>query len=148
MRADIAGHFYLADKKQGRITRKSISGQPNSHPRSGSKLLPSSGCLCPNSGFYDQVRPRTEAEDGLYRLVAKVTGMDASYLASKWREPSLTIHAIEASSPGSERSRLDDQLSSTLTKSIKIALSSHPAYRRRCLFALFLIKVFIKSRAQ
>ena len=64
-----------------------------------------SNCLWPTSGFYDQVRPRTEAEDELYRLLAKVTGQDASYLASKWREPSLTIHAIEGSSPGSERFR-------------------------------------------
>jgi hypothetical protein len=115
VRKDIAGPFNLADKCQGRVARESISGPPNSHPRSDSTFLPFSSFLWPTSGFYDQVLPRTETEDGLYRLLAKVTGKDASYLASKWREPSITIHAIEASSPGSERSRLDNQLPSTLT---------------------------------
>jgi len=52
-------------------------------------------------GFYDQGRPRTETEDERYRQIAKSTGKDTSYLASKWREPSFTIHAIEASSRGS-----------------------------------------------
>lgn len=115
MRKDVASPSNLADKWQGRFARESISGQPNSHPRSDSTFLLSSSCLWATSGFYDQVRLRSEAEDELYRLLAKVTGKDASYLASKWREPSLTIHSIEASSPGSERSRLDDQLPNTLT---------------------------------
>lgn len=84
-------------------------------PGQSRRFFPFSSVLCSTLGFYDQVRPRTEAEDELYRLLAKVTGKDATYLASKWREPSLTIHAIEASSPGSERSRLDDPLPNTLT---------------------------------
>jgi len=50
----------------------------------------------------DQVRPQTEEEEKLYKLLSEVTQKPASLLRSKWREPSLTIHNIEISGPRSE----------------------------------------------
>ncbi|PVF99923.1 Zn-dependent exopeptidase [Serendipita vermifera] len=50
--------------------------------------------------FYDNVRPQSEEEQELYRLLEEKTGQDAKYLTSKWREPSLSIHSIETSGPG------------------------------------------------
>ncbi|TFK52694.1 Zn-dependent exopeptidase [Heliocybe sulcata] len=50
-------------------------------------------------GFYDHVRPMTEDEQQLYRLLSVVTQRPASSLSSRWREPSLTVHGIEVSGP-------------------------------------------------
>ncbi|KAF8158262.1 hypothetical protein B0H34DRAFT_657084 [Crassisporium funariophilum] len=50
-------------------------------------------------GFYDRVRPQTEGEKQLYKLLSEVTQKPASLLSSRWREPSLTIHNIEISGP-------------------------------------------------
>ncbi|KAJ3868519.1 hypothetical protein EV359DRAFT_77599 [Lentinula novae-zelandiae] len=50
-------------------------------------------------GFYDHVRVQTEAEKQLYSRIAAVTQKPASYMASRWREPALTIHNIEVSGP-------------------------------------------------
>jgi len=50
----------------------------------------------------DRVRPQTEEEEELYKLLSEVTQKPASLLRSKWREPSLTIHNIEISGPKSE----------------------------------------------
>jgi len=50
----------------------------------------------------DQVRPQTEEEEELYKLLSEVTKKPASLLRSKWREPSLTMHNIEISGPKSE----------------------------------------------
>lgn len=50
----------------------------------------------------DQVRPQTEEEEELYKLLSEVTQKPASLLRSKWREPSLTIHNIEISGPRSK----------------------------------------------
>ncbi|KAF9013391.1 hypothetical protein BDQ17DRAFT_1386947 [Cyathus striatus] len=49
--------------------------------------------------FYDHVRPQTEEEKELYKLLSEVTHTPASSLASRWREPSLTIHSLEVSGP-------------------------------------------------
>ncbi|KZT19994.1 glutathione degradosome [Neolentinus lepideus HHB14362 ss-1] len=51
------------------------------------------------NGFYDHVRPMTEDEQQLYRLLSVVTQRPASSLSSRWREPSLTVHGIEVSGP-------------------------------------------------
>ncbi|KAF8908992.1 hypothetical protein CPB84DRAFT_1673831 [Gymnopilus junonius] len=50
-------------------------------------------------GFYDRVRPQTEDEKLLYKLLSKVTSRPASLLSSRWREPSFTIHNVEISGP-------------------------------------------------
>ncbi|EPQ54686.1 glutathione degradosome [Gloeophyllum trabeum ATCC 11539] len=50
-------------------------------------------------GFYKDVRPMTEDEQQLYRLLSVVTQRPASSLSSRWREPSLTIHGVEVSGP-------------------------------------------------
>ncbi|KAG8792306.1 hypothetical protein FRC17_008616, partial [Serendipita sp. 399] len=52
------------------------------------------------SNFYDDVRPQTEQEQELYRLLERMTGKSANYLMAKWREPSLSIHSVETSGPG------------------------------------------------
>ncbi|KAF9462984.1 hypothetical protein BDZ94DRAFT_1259816 [Collybia nuda] len=50
-------------------------------------------------GFYDRVRPQTEGEKDLYKLLSDVTERPAASLSSRWREPSLTIHSLEISGP-------------------------------------------------
>ncbi|KAG6886585.1 hypothetical protein C0992_003273 [Termitomyces sp. T32_za158] len=50
-------------------------------------------------GFYDHVRPQTEEEKKLYKLLSDVTQRPAASLSSRWREPSLTLHTIEVSGP-------------------------------------------------
>jgi len=49
----------------------------------------------------DRVRPQTEEEKQLYKLLSDITQRPASSLSSKWREPSLTVHNIEISGPRS-----------------------------------------------
>ncbi|CDO74568.1 hypothetical protein BN946_scf184771.g4 [Trametes cinnabarina] len=49
--------------------------------------------------FYDWVRPLTEEERQLYKVLSSVTQTPASLLAKRWREPSLTIHNVEVSGP-------------------------------------------------
>ncbi|KAJ7622848.1 WD40-repeat-containing domain protein [Mycena polygramma] len=51
-------------------------------------------------GFYDRVRPQTDAEKELYKRLA-ITGRPATSLSSRWREPFLTVHSIEISGPQS-----------------------------------------------
>ncbi|KAJ7584980.1 hypothetical protein C8J56DRAFT_139703 [Mycena floridula] len=50
-------------------------------------------------GFYDSVRPQTDAEKELYQRLGSLTQQSASSLSSRWREPSLTVHNIEISGP-------------------------------------------------
>ncbi|KAF5381886.1 hypothetical protein D9757_007553 [Collybiopsis confluens] len=50
-------------------------------------------------GFYDHVRPQTEAEKELYLRLSDIVKKPPSYLSSRWREPALTIHNIEVSGP-------------------------------------------------
>lgn len=50
-------------------------------------------------GFYDRVRPETEEEKQLYKLLSDVTQKQASSFVARWREPSLTVHTIEISGP-------------------------------------------------
>ncbi|KAJ3559316.1 hypothetical protein NM688_g421 [Phlebia brevispora] len=49
--------------------------------------------------FYDSVRPLTEQERQLYKVLSGVTQTPASALSARWREPSLTIHDIRVSGP-------------------------------------------------
>ncbi|KJA17478.1 hypothetical protein HYPSUDRAFT_146481 [Hypholoma sublateritium FD-334 SS-4] len=49
--------------------------------------------------FYDKVRPQTDTEKELYKLLSDVTQKPASLLASRWREPSLTVHNVQISGP-------------------------------------------------
>ncbi|KAI0350342.1 Zn-dependent exopeptidase [Trametes cingulata] len=49
--------------------------------------------------FYDSVRPITEEERQLYKVLSSVTQTPASLLAARWREPSLTVHNVEVSGP-------------------------------------------------
>ena len=51
----------------------------------------------------DRVRPQTEEEKQLYKLLSKITNRPASLLSSRWREPSFTIHNVEISGPKSEK---------------------------------------------
>ncbi|KAL0960852.1 hypothetical protein HGRIS_005868 [Hohenbuehelia grisea] len=55
-------------------------------------------------GFYDNVRPLSEDERQLYTRLAAITQRPAASLASRWREPSLTIHNIQISGPRSKAS--------------------------------------------
>lgn len=48
-------------------------------------------------GFYDTVRPLTEEERQLYKVLSAVIQTPASLLSAKWREPSLTIHDVTTS---------------------------------------------------
>ncbi|KZS96118.1 glutathione degradosome [Sistotremastrum niveocremeum HHB9708] len=50
--------------------------------------------------FYDNVRPMQNEERELYELLSKVTQRPAASLASKWREPALSVHNISVSGPG------------------------------------------------
>ncbi|KAJ8507465.1 hypothetical protein ONZ45_g10164 [Pleurotus djamor] len=50
-------------------------------------------------GFYDSVRPTTEEEQQLYTRLSALTQRPASSLASKWSEPSLTVHNLQISGP-------------------------------------------------
>ncbi|KAJ4481002.1 hypothetical protein J3R30DRAFT_3656697 [Lentinula aciculospora] len=50
-------------------------------------------------GFYDHVRVQTQEEKELYSRLATITQKPASFMASRWREPALTIHNIEVSGP-------------------------------------------------
>jgi hypothetical protein len=47
----------------------------------------------------DRVRPQTEEEKQLYKLLSAVTQRPSSSLSSRWREPSLTVHNIQISGP-------------------------------------------------
>ncbi|CAE6432865.1 unnamed protein product [Rhizoctonia solani] len=59
---------------------------------SGSKVLIPS--------FYDQVRPQPEEERVLYEKIAEVTKTTPTSIASRWSEPSLSIHSLNVSGPG------------------------------------------------
>ncbi|EUC63300.1 beta-ala-his dipeptidase [Rhizoctonia solani AG-3 Rhs1AP] len=59
---------------------------------SGSKVLIPS--------FYDKVRPQPEEERVLYEKIAEVTKTTPASIASKWSEPSLSIHSLNVSGPG------------------------------------------------
>jgi hypothetical protein len=50
----------------------------------------------------DRVRPQTEEEKQLYKLLSDVTHRPASSFSSRWREPSLTVHNIQISGPQSQ----------------------------------------------
>ncbi|KAG8723573.1 hypothetical protein FRC12_024467, partial [Ceratobasidium sp. 428] len=59
---------------------------------SGSKVLIPS--------FYDNVRPQPEEERALYERIAAVTHTTPASIASRWSEPSLSIHSLNVSGPG------------------------------------------------
>ncbi|KAG6845113.1 hypothetical protein H0H87_000540 [Tephrocybe sp. NHM501043] len=50
-------------------------------------------------GFYDHVRPQTQEEKDLYKLLSDITQRPAASLSARWSEPSLTLHTIEISGP-------------------------------------------------
>lgn len=50
-------------------------------------------------GFYDSVRPLTPEEQQVYTVLSGVTQTPTALLASRWREPSLTIHNVQVSGP-------------------------------------------------
>jgi di- and tripeptidase len=50
----------------------------------------------------DQVRPQTASEVEDYQVLAKITGKPARSIASRWREPSLTVHSVYAAGGDSE----------------------------------------------
>jgi len=50
-------------------------------------------------GFYESVRPFNQDEKEIYERLAEVTGRSVASLVSRWREPSFTVHSIEASGP-------------------------------------------------
>ncbi|KAK9320609.1 hypothetical protein V1517DRAFT_328863 [Lipomyces orientalis] len=52
-------------------------------------------------GFYEPVRPITEAEERLYEQIGENSsiGLSKELLMAKWRLPSLTVHAIVVSGP-------------------------------------------------
>ncbi|KAG8692936.1 hypothetical protein FRC08_009441 [Ceratobasidium sp. 394] len=59
---------------------------------SGSKVLIPS--------FYDKVRPQPDEERALYEKIAAVTRTTPASIASRWSEPSLSIHSLNVSGPG------------------------------------------------
>ena len=50
----------------------------------------------------NSVRPLTEEERQLYKVLSSVTQTPASLLSARWREPSLTVHNVEVSGPRSQ----------------------------------------------
>lgn len=50
----------------------------------------------------DSVRPLTPEEQQVYTVLSGVTQTPTALLASRWREPSLTIHNVQVSGPRSE----------------------------------------------
>lgn len=50
----------------------------------------------------DRVRPQTDTEKQLYDVLSDVTQKPGSVLSSRWSEPSLTVHNIDVSGPGSK----------------------------------------------
>lgn len=50
----------------------------------------------------NRVRSQTEAEKHLYDILSKVTQKPGSVLSSRWSEPSLTVHNVDVSGPGSK----------------------------------------------
>ncbi|KAI0768916.1 Zn-dependent exopeptidase [Irpex lacteus] len=81
--------------------------------------------------FYDSVRPLTDGERQLYKVLSGVIQTPASALSAKWREPSLTVHDIKTSSatnatviPASVTARVSirivpDQDLDTIAKSVQ-----------------------------
>ncbi|CUA72557.1 putative di-and tripeptidase DUG2 [Rhizoctonia solani] len=61
-------------------------------------LASGSNVLIPS--FYDKVRPQPEEERILYKKIAEVTRTTPASIASKWSEPSLSIHSLNVSGPG------------------------------------------------
>ncbi|KAK9450760.1 uncharacterized protein V1518DRAFT_411636 [Limtongia smithiae] len=55
-------------------------------------------------GFYDPVKPMTEAEERLYEQITQKTsiGLTKEVLISKWRLPTLTVHGITVSGPSNQ----------------------------------------------
>lgn len=49
----------------------------------------------------DSVRPLSDEEKALYDVLSNITKTPATSLASRWREPSLTVHNVEVSGPRS-----------------------------------------------
>jgi len=49
----------------------------------------------------DRVRPASKEEDEIFKLLSDVTGRPPSSFASRWREPTLSVHAISDSGLGS-----------------------------------------------
>ncbi|KAF8315648.1 Zn-dependent exopeptidase [Clavulina sp. PMI_390] len=47
--------------------------------------------------FYDAVRPETACERDSFEEIARITGGQPNKIASRWREPSLTVHNMTAS---------------------------------------------------
>ncbi|CEL62689.1 putative di-and tripeptidase DUG2 OS=Saccharomyces cerevisiae (strain ATCC 204508 / S288c) GN=DUG2 PE=1 SV=1 [Rhizoctonia solani AG-1 IB] len=50
--------------------------------------------------FYDKIRPQPEEERVLYEKIAQVTKTTPASIASRWSEPSLSIHSLNVSGPG------------------------------------------------
>ncbi|QRV92322.1 Gly-Xaa carboxypeptidase [Ceratobasidium sp. AG-Ba] len=61
-------------------------------------LASGSNVLIPS--FYDKVRPQPEEERMLYKKIAGVTNTTPASIASRWSEPSLSIHSLNVSGPG------------------------------------------------
>ena len=72
----------------------------------------------------DAVRPLTEEERQLYKVLSGVIQTPASVLSAKWREPSLTIHDVRASSATSEFIFTYDPFAPSLTSFAQTRLSS------------------------
>lgn len=64
-------------------------------------------------GFYDSVRPLTDDERQLYKVLSGVIQTPASSLSAKWREPSLTIHNIKVSGATSKSTASPNVVSNT-----------------------------------
>lgn len=75
----------------------SVSRYPNS-VRTISSIRAHTLMILPDNA----VRPLTEEERQLYKVLSGVIQTPASVLSAKWREPSLTIHDVRASSATSE----------------------------------------------
>ena len=50
----------------------------------------------------DNVRAFSLKEQEEFKTVEQITGRSVQSLSSKWREPSLSIHSVHDSGPGSE----------------------------------------------
>ena len=49
----------------------------------------------------DAVQKKTDKERELYKLLSSLTGQPAETFSQKWIEPSLSLHSLEVSGPGS-----------------------------------------------
>lgn len=55
----------------------------------------------PHARADEAVRPNTSRELEQFELLSRLTGEPVARLCARWREPSLSVHGLQVSGPGS-----------------------------------------------